>query len=339
MHRKSTNTFSYDEVGDEAKAEPARHAKVALLRLGAQTSDLVVRAGKILNEQSTSLGYGLFMRWVADETGLSHSTANRYMRAASYFGDEFVNLKNFTPYALFILGRKKSVPQSARDEAIRRANAGEYISIAVATKIRDAHCPVPSQTVGHNDNAANTRKASRAKARQETSPTTQAPDDGPEDQATAENLDEPPKDLSPGEWQEWVDEHRKYNWVSPAAHASGKSLEGQRFPKDATDGEQCRIVLELFAKSSPGAKRKIWRYIADPVRWRLRWDAPPEKWWTRYSLHIWSPPTDPASIKELQMPAYIPNGSAVRDEELEVNERDAPGSADVGDRTSPDRLQ
>jgi hypothetical protein len=98
----------------------------------------VVEAGLLLLEASGDIPRGQWAAWLKEEFGWSADTARVYMNVAQAaqnrpgrFGSPDVTID---AKALYLLARP-SIPQEIRDEALRRAEEGERITLAEAEKL------------------------------------------------------------------------------------------------------------------------------------------------------------------------------------------------------------
>ncbi|MEM9451662.1 MAG: hypothetical protein AAGA75_24455 [Cyanobacteria bacterium P01_E01_bin.6] len=83
--------------------------------------------------------HGTWLPWLSSEFGWNTTTAWRMMQVAKQ--PKFSNLENlneFAPSILYLLS-EPGVPESARNEAIERAGAGEKIDLRAAKEIKVNH--------------------------------------------------------------------------------------------------------------------------------------------------------------------------------------------------------
>jgi hypothetical protein len=94
----------------------------------------IVEVGRELIEAKALCAHGQWLPWLLVEFGWSEDTAHRYMQVAKAFqiphAAEF-SVLTIDATALYTLAAP-DVPQSARNEAVERAQAGEHISKAEA---------------------------------------------------------------------------------------------------------------------------------------------------------------------------------------------------------------
>jgi hypothetical protein len=106
----------------------------ALMRRSAQD---IIEIGQKLIEVKARLGHGHFGNWLECEFAWSHMTATKFMNVAGKF-KQSLNLELFAPSALYLLAAP-STPESAREEAIERAEEGEEITHQAAQEIVEKH--------------------------------------------------------------------------------------------------------------------------------------------------------------------------------------------------------
>jgi hypothetical protein len=99
-----------------------------------RTAQYIVEIGQKLLLIKEKLGHGRFLEWLSAEFEWTDETARRFMNVAQRFG-ETPQIVAFAPSALYLLAAP-SVPEIARTEAIRRAQAGETITHKLARQIK-----------------------------------------------------------------------------------------------------------------------------------------------------------------------------------------------------------
>jgi len=107
-----------------------------------RTAQDIVDIGQKLIEVKERLGHGVFGAWLPVEFGWSRTTAVRFMRVAEQF--KFANLANLSiaSSALYLLA-ESSTPESARQEALQRAEQGEHITYRGAQEMVAAQKAMP----------------------------------------------------------------------------------------------------------------------------------------------------------------------------------------------------
>lgn len=111
-----------------------------------QTGEYVLEIGQLLDEVKESLGYKPWVAWVKAEFGWSHEQGLRFVRVHTQFGNSQIVSGDIDVSALYILSAP-STPPEARDEAVKRAEAGDKISHKEAKKIV-AEAKEPEVVVG-----------------------------------------------------------------------------------------------------------------------------------------------------------------------------------------------
>ena len=137
-------SFNYDDLNDD----DATFIQAQTLKIKNSYKTLlekILDIGEALIQVKKRLKYGQFGLWLASEFDMDAKTAQRYMNVASRFelNRQDNNLMselslNFVPTALFALA-ESSVPKSAREEAIKKAQEGEKISVKTAFEIKAKH--------------------------------------------------------------------------------------------------------------------------------------------------------------------------------------------------------
>lgn len=108
-----------------------------------QSGENYVAIGQRLIDAKNILAHGEFTKWLTDEIGINHRTASRMMQVAESFKMDTVSI--LRPAALIELS-KGNVPESAKEEAVRRANAGERVTKSVARQIVAEAKTVPGKS-------------------------------------------------------------------------------------------------------------------------------------------------------------------------------------------------
>lgn len=102
-----------------------------------RTAQGIVEIGQKLIEVKERLGHGQFGDWLEAEFEWSWDTAGRFINVATRFSD-FPQFAEFAPSALYVLSAP-STPESARNEALTRAKAGESITYTAAKAIKQKY--------------------------------------------------------------------------------------------------------------------------------------------------------------------------------------------------------
>lgn len=131
--------FDYDQLGAEARIEVRQAAKEIRDELEA-IGRSAIKVGQRLLEVRQRLPHGQWRAWLAAETLLSPDTAESLINQAQLAGQmpKFSAFEDrFDRTAIALLARP-STPDTARDEALARAEAGEQVSYRDAKEIVQA---------------------------------------------------------------------------------------------------------------------------------------------------------------------------------------------------------
>ncbi len=109
-----------------------------------RTAQGIIEIGQKLIEVKKRLGHGRFLNWLSAEFNWSIQTAKRFMNVASAFENQQIVDFEVAPSALYLLAAP-STPESVREEALARAQAGETITYTVAKELKQKYTPPPSQ--------------------------------------------------------------------------------------------------------------------------------------------------------------------------------------------------
>lgn len=103
-----------------------------------QTAESIIEIGTRLMEVKEKIGYGNFMAWLEAEFNWSISAAGKFMRVSQKF--RLVNFTNLdiAPSALYLLA-SPSLPDEAREVALKRAEGGESITYTLAKEIQQQY--------------------------------------------------------------------------------------------------------------------------------------------------------------------------------------------------------
>jgi hypothetical protein len=112
----------------------ARHA-TEIRRLGKQVVSDVIEIGRLLVESKELVGHGNWLSWLEREFQWTDDTALNYMRVHELAKNRnFRDLSNIPLSGLFLLAAP-STPETAKQEAIGRAEAGEPIPLNTVKEI------------------------------------------------------------------------------------------------------------------------------------------------------------------------------------------------------------
>ena len=153
-------TFDYASL-DAATSAFIQEQTGEIRALMKRTSQDIIDLGQRLILVKEKLAYGQFGMWLAAEFDWTSRTAIRFMNVAEKFSFDNLSKLNFDPSALYELAAP-STPETARLEAIARAEAGEPITYSTAKAIRQKYTPKRNkgkssvkQTLEITDSASN----------------------------------------------------------------------------------------------------------------------------------------------------------------------------------------
>lgn len=135
-----TKVFDYAALDAETRIVVQQKTGEIKERTRRAAQDIIDIGAKLI-EVKEKLGHGKFGNWLSAEFNWSEWTARRFMRVAETFKTGNLPDLNFGASALHLLA-SPSAPDEARQEAIERAGAGEFISHKVAQTIVSTHKPV-----------------------------------------------------------------------------------------------------------------------------------------------------------------------------------------------------
>lgn len=132
-----TTFFDYGELDTETRIVVQQRTSEIKALMKRAASD-IIEIGQKLIEVKARLGHGNWESWLACEFDWTDQTARRFMQVAKAFGNEKQQIVAFAPSALYLLAAP-STPESARIEAIARAEEGETITHGLARGIIHDH--------------------------------------------------------------------------------------------------------------------------------------------------------------------------------------------------------
>lgn len=133
VNTSSTKSFDYSSLEADT-SRFVREQTEEIKALMKQTAEGVVKIGLKLLEAKKRLGYGRYRQWIEAEFNWGKSTANSFENVARRFAG-VQNLDNFAPSALYELAAP-STPEIAKEEALTRADSGEFITYTTAKEIK-----------------------------------------------------------------------------------------------------------------------------------------------------------------------------------------------------------
>lgn len=133
VNNSSIKSFDYSELdGDTSWFVQEQTEEIKALMK--KTAEGIVKIGQKLIEVKERLGYGHYRQWIEAEFKWGKSTANSFENVARRFAN-VQNLDKFAPSALYELAAP-STPEIAKDEALNRADSGEFITYTTAKEIK-----------------------------------------------------------------------------------------------------------------------------------------------------------------------------------------------------------
>jgi hypothetical protein len=130
----SDNDFDYRSL-EASIAQQAQAAAQRIHQLVKHTLETIIAIGSELQQVQANLPPGRFRSWLRAEFDWSERTARNMMAVAKWLQDrsEIISLR-IEPTAAYRLAAP-GTPPLARDEAIRRAEQGDPITLRVAKQI------------------------------------------------------------------------------------------------------------------------------------------------------------------------------------------------------------
>jgi hypothetical protein len=133
--------FDYAALDEQTRTLVRQRLK-EVRGIAPQTAQDVVAIGRKLIEVKERLPRGRFSHWLAGEIEWSPRMAYNFIAAAERFGD-CPHLSRVLPSALYLLAAT-STPETARQEAVARAAAGEEITHETAQQIVQSRKTAPA---------------------------------------------------------------------------------------------------------------------------------------------------------------------------------------------------
>lgn len=136
---KESDTFDYTTLDSETLAMVQKCTSIVKGLIKPRAKD-VITAGETLLGVKHRLRRGCFGPWLEATFGKSSRTAQKFMRVASVFKNEYYSDLDIDPAALYHLA-ETTTPMEARQEAVNRAYQGEAITYAKAKAIVNHYKP------------------------------------------------------------------------------------------------------------------------------------------------------------------------------------------------------
>jgi Protein of unknown function (DUF3102) len=113
----------------------ARHA-TEIRRLGKQVVSDVIEIGRLLVESKKLAGHGNWLSWLEKEFGWTDKTAENFMNVARFSAGKIETVSNLNlPMRGLYLLAAPSTPETATQEVISRAEAGEPVTLNTVKEI------------------------------------------------------------------------------------------------------------------------------------------------------------------------------------------------------------
>lgn len=109
-----------------------------------RTAEDIIEIGQRLISVKEKLGHGCFLDWIEAEFEWSYPTAARFIQVTNYFSKGY-QIDKFAPSALYLLAAP-STPETARQDAIALAAAGEQVTYTTAKAIKQKYSPVAAKS-------------------------------------------------------------------------------------------------------------------------------------------------------------------------------------------------
>jgi Protein of unknown function (DUF3102) len=204
-----TSNFDYTAL-DIDTASFVRQQTGEIRALMRRATQDIFEIGQKLIDIKQKLGHGNFLDWLGAEFSWTERTARRFMSVAEQFADKSDTMTDldFAPTALYTLAAP-SISSEAREEAIERAKAGEFISAKKAEEIKQKY---PSKTAKSKKTSKETETPPTVKTSVEIidaeleSPPPQLPSQNPKSEAIPDvQVPEPDevKALPPSPHKQW----------------------------------------------------------------------------------------------------------------------------------------
>jgi hypothetical protein len=142
-------------------ADRQRERAERIVALQHRTIEAMGEIGRELLEAQAELEHGAFLDWIRDATGLSKSSAYRFMDMARTFGPKLPTVGSL-PLAVVHKLAEKSTPEPIRAAVLRRIEAGENVKAEVVLgELREAKEAARAAAAAQQEAAAAEREAAR----------------------------------------------------------------------------------------------------------------------------------------------------------------------------------
>jgi len=115
-----------------------------------RTAQDIIDLSQICHEYHEEFGYQEYIRWVKEDLGISKRLGLSWLNVYEKFGSANFAPIDIQPSVLYLLAAP-STPESAREEAIEKAEAGESLSHKQAQELIEAHKALAEREERIND--------------------------------------------------------------------------------------------------------------------------------------------------------------------------------------------
>lgn len=122
----------YSELTPDVASSARAAAERIRVRMSRTAADIIA-IGNDLREVKAQIGHGNFLPWIEAEFSMSERSARRFMDCAESF--KSATVADLPPTVLYALAAP-SVPEEVRQEALRRAEAGETVDLDVVADLK-----------------------------------------------------------------------------------------------------------------------------------------------------------------------------------------------------------
>lgn len=155
--------FDYTALPSDVADRQRERAK-RIMMLQHRTIEAMGEIGHELLEAQAELEHGAFLDWIRDATGLSKSTAYRFMDMVRAFGPKLPTVGSL-PLTVVHKLAEKSTPEPIRDAVLRRIEAGETVKAEVVLgELREAKEAARAAAAAQQQAAAAELEAARRAA-------------------------------------------------------------------------------------------------------------------------------------------------------------------------------
>jgi hypothetical protein len=133
-----TKPFNYELVPAGSRDIVMEYVASIRSRIDRQKSDIIAMGHDLLKAKE-AVGHGNFLPWISSEFGMTARTAQKYMAAAEWVGDENESGSLLPPTLIYALTDKRT-PEAIQAEVKSDLIAGKPVDIpAIKGKIKEAH--------------------------------------------------------------------------------------------------------------------------------------------------------------------------------------------------------